>query len=143
MSATAERLSAPDPTQLAAAIAEAEAQRAALEQKEWRESLCYWLFLDGERRVLAFQELAAADLRALKLAGFDWADVFDNARNWIANLDLFVAAWWLAGRVAKVDPAEDLGALLDRVTFKSAVGVHWPTSEERDTDGEFDASPPA
>lgn len=130
--------SAPDPKQLAAEMAIETARKKAEEQRKVREETELWLFANGERRVLRMADMSARHVQALRRAGMNvaevWAEIMSGA------MDVFVAAWWLAGMQAGV--VEEFDKLLD-MDMRAAPYVHFPSDEERETDGGGVLDPPA
>lgn len=133
--------SAPDPKQLAAELAEAEARQRAEEMRANRERTQLWLFVDGERRVFRMADTTARHVQALRRQGLDltvvWTEILSGGGG---ALDIFVAAWWLAGMQQGL--VEEFDKLLD-MNFSAAPYVHWPSDEERESDGGGVLDPPA
>lgn len=125
---------APDPKEAAAELAADEKLRMAKEQAEFRDQkMVLWLFLGGVRRVLRWSEVSARQVGMLKRAGVDANTLFtDLVRPGGGDLDVFVAAWWLAGMQTGVT-GETYETLLD-IRLADQPVVHLPTDEERTGD---------
>jgi len=129
--------SAPEPAQ----VAELMARQQAEEMRSNRERTQLWLFADGERRVFRMADTTARHVQALRRQGLDLTEVWTEILGGGGGaLDIFVAAWWLAGM--QLGLVEEFDKLLD-MDFKSAPYVHWPSDEERESDGGGVLDPPA
>jgi hypothetical protein len=130
---------APDPTAVAAMIAEEEARQSAAEIRKIRESVVVWLVLDGERRTLRYLDITARQAGTLRAAGWTVDAVFRGLADGAGSLDTFAAGWWLAG--AQAGHTGAIEDVLD-IRFDQAPGVRWPTDEEMATDEAGDDDPP-